>query len=115
MRYTDRLVDLLGSDKGSLSNGITAFFRGGIESLRQSCGRSLQTRVLNGDRISGKPFESYRLRTCVHGYEIYDKLENDFAELNKLADSLKLVNKELVKTPFSGKQPRSYWINEISY
>ena len=46
--------------------------------------------------------------------EIYDKLGNDFAELNKLADSLKLVNKELVKTLFQENSRHSYWINEIS-
>ena len=47
-------------------------------------------------------------------------LRPTFAELNKLADSLKLVNKELVKTPFSGKQPpqlldqRDFLLKEMS-
>ena len=52
--------------------------------------------------------------------EIVDDLKTEFAELNKLADSLFLVNKELTKTPLAGKQPprlldqRDYLLLEMS-
>ena len=57
--------------------------------------------------------ESNRLELASMDIEIYDKLENDFAELNKLADSLKLVIKELVKTLSQENNHHSYWISEI--
>ena len=42
MRYTDRLVDLLGSDKGSLSNGITRFFASASNSSKHVASIAVQ-------------------------------------------------------------------------
>ncbi|MDG2141440.1 MAG: flagellar hook-associated protein FlgK [Gammaproteobacteria bacterium] len=105
MRYTDRLIDLLGSEEGSLSNGISRFFSAASdlsgnpaeESYRQEF--LMATEFFAGrSKAIGKEFASMDV-------EIVDDLETEFAELNKLADSLFLVNKELTKTPLAGKQP----------
>ena len=120
MRYTDRLIDLLGSEKGSLSSGITRFFSSASnlsgnpaeEAYRQEFLMSTEF-LANRSRAIGAELDSMDL-------EIVDQLETDFSELNQLSDSLRLVNKELTKTPFAGKQPpqlldqRDFLLKEMS-
>ena len=120
MRYTDRLVDLLGSDKGSLSNGITRFFAAASNLSGNPAEEAFRQEFLMATEFLASRSRAIGSELASMDIEIYDKLENDFAELNKLADSLKLVNKELVKTPFSGKQPpqlldqRDFLLKEMS-
>ena len=120
MRYTDRLIDLLGSEKGSLSSGITRFFSSASnlsgnpaeEAFRQEFLMSTDF-LANRSRAIGAELDSMDV-------EIVDQLETDFSELNQLSDSLRLVNKELTKTPFAGKQPpqlldqRDFLLKEMS-
>ena len=103
--YTDRLLDLLGSDEGALSNGINRFFTSAAQlssnpaetAYRQEFLASTEFFV-NRSRAIGAELESMDI-------EIQRAVKTEFDELNKLSKSLSLVNRELAKTPLAGKQP----------
>lgn len=103
--YTDRLLDLLGSDEGSLSNGINTFFTAAAQlsgnpaetAYRQEFLSSTEFFV-NRSRAMGAELESLDL-------EIKRAVNSEFDEFNKLSASLAAVNLELTKTPLAGKQP----------
>ena len=103
--YTDRLLDLLGSDEGALSNGINRFFTSAAQlssnpaetAYRQEFLASTEFFV-NRSRAIGAELESMDI-------EIQRAVKAEFDELNKLSKSLSLVNRELAKTPLAGKQP----------
>ena len=96
--YTDRLLDLLGSDEGALSNGINRFFTSAAQlssnpaetAYRQEFLASTEFFV-NRSRAIGAELESMDI-------EIQRAVKTEFDELNKLSKSLSLVNRELAKT-----------------
>ena len=120
MRYTDRLIDLLGSEKGSLSNGISRFFSAASDLTGNPAEESYRQEFLMAAEFFAGRSKAIGSELASMDAEITDELETQFAELNKLANSLYLVNKELTKTPLAGKQPpalldqRDYLLLEMS-
>ena len=105
IRYTDRLVDLLGSEEGSLTTAIDDFFSATSQLSSNPAEESFRQQFLSSvnffaerSKAIGEELESIE-------NEIINSLHNEFDELNELASSLALVNKELTKTPLAGKQP----------
>ena len=120
MRYTDRLIDILGSEKGSLSNGISRFFSAASNLSGNPAEESFRQEFLMASNFLAGRSKAIGKELAAMDTEITVELETEFSELNKLADSLRLVNKELTKTPLAGKQPpalldqRDYLLLEIS-
>jgi flagellar hook-associated protein FlgK len=105
IRYTDRLVDLLGSEEGSLTTAMNGFFSATSQLSSNPAEESFRQQFLSSvnffaerSKAIGEELESIE-------NEIINSLHNEFDELNELASSLALVNKELTKTPLAGKQP----------
>jgi len=105
MRYTDRLVDLLGSEEGSLSNGISTFFSATSNLSGNAAEESFRQEFLMAANFLTARSNSMGAELASLDTEITGELKIQFSELNKTAASLALVNKELSKTALAGKQP----------
>jgi|TARA_B110000208_G_scaffold146276_2_gene176501 flagellar hook-associated protein FlgK len=105
MRYTDRLVDLLGSEEGSLSNGISTFFSATSNLSGNAAEESFRQEFLMAANFLTARSNSMGAELASLDAEITGELKIQFSELNKTASSLALVNKELSKTALAGKQP----------
>ncbi|HAG71334.1 MAG TPA: hypothetical protein DCL66_03945, partial [Gammaproteobacteria bacterium] len=104
MRYTDRLVDLLGSEEGSLSNGISTFFSATSNLSGNSAEESFRQEFLMAANFLTSRSKSIGAELASLDKEVTGELKIQFSELNKTAASLALVNKELSKTALAGKQ-----------
>ena len=120
MEYTDRLVDLLGSEEGSLSNGINRFFSATSSLMGNPAEESFRQEFLGATQFFAGRSKAIGAELASIDEELTNELKIEFAELNKLSGSLALVNKELSKTPLAGKQPpalldqRDFLLLEIS-
>ena len=120
MRYTDRLVDLLGSEEGSLSAGISRFFSATSNLTGNPAEESFRQEFLMSSNFLAGRSKAIGAELASLELEITNELKTQFAELNKTAASLALVNKELTKTALAGKQSpmlldqRDFLLKEMS-
>ena len=120
MRYTDRLIDLLGSEEGSLSNGISSFFSSTSNLAGNPAEEAFRQEFLMAANFLAGRSKAIGAELASLEKEITGELKIQFSELNKTAASLALVNKELTKTPLAGKQPpmlldqRDFLLKEMS-
>ena len=120
MRYTDRLVDLLGSEEGSLSAGISQFFSATSNLTGNPAEEAFRQEFLMASNFLAGRSKAIGTELASLEQEITNELKTQFAELNKTAASLALVNKELTKTPLAGKQSpmlldqRDFLLKEMS-
>ena len=120
MRYTDRLVDLLGSEEGSLSAGISRFFSATSNLTGNPAEEAFRQEFLMASNFLAGRSKAIGTELASLDQEITNELKTQFAELNKTAASLALVNKELTKTPLAGKQSpmlldqRDFLLKEMS-
>ena len=120
MRYTDRLVDLLGSEEGSLSAGISRFFSATSNLTGNPAEEAFRQEFLMASNFLAGRSKAIGTELASLEQEITNELKTQFAELNKTAASLALVNKELTKTPLAGKQSpmlldqRDFLLKEMS-
>ena len=120
MRYTDRLVDLLGSEEGSLSAGISRFFSATSNLTGNPAEESFRQEFLMSSNFLAGRSKAIGAELASLELEITNELKTQFAELNKTAASLALVNKELTKTALGGKQSpmlldqRDFLLKEMS-
>jgi flagellar hook-associated protein FlgK len=120
MRYTDRLVDLLGSEEGSLSAGISKFFSATSNLTGNPAEEAYRQEFLMATNFLVGRSKAIGAELASLEQEITDELTSQFAELNKTAASLELVNKELSKMPLAGKQSpmlldqRDFLLKEMS-
>lgn len=105
MRYTNRVLDLLGSEEGSLSNAISDFFSSTSKLAGNAAEEGFrQEFLMSANFLAGRSQAIGAELSSLHN-EMVSELETQFAELNKTAASLARVNKELGKTALDGKQP----------
>ena len=120
MRYTDRLIDLLGSEEGSLSNGISSFFSSTSNLAGNPAEEAFRQEFLMAANFLAGRSKAIGAELASLEKEITGELKIQFSELNKTAASLALVNKELTKTPLAGKQSpmlldqRDFLLKEMS-
>ena len=120
MRYTDRLIDLLGSEEGSLSSGISRFFSATSSLSGNPAEEAFRQEFLMAANFLTGRSKAIGAELASLEKEITSELKAQFAELNQTAASLALVNKELSKTPLVGKQPpmlldqRDFLLKEMS-
>ena len=120
MRYTDRLVDLLGSEEGSLSAGISRFFSATSNLTGNPAEEAFRQEFLMSSNFLAARSKAIGAELASLELEITNELKTQFAELNKTAASLALVNKELTKTALAGKQSpmlldqRDFLLKEMS-
>ncbi|MEZ7830189.1 MAG: hypothetical protein QMC06_01445 [Gammaproteobacteria bacterium] len=120
MRYTDRLVDLLGSEEGSLSAGISRFFSATSNLTGNPAEEAFRQEFLMSSNFLAGRSKAIGAELASLELEITNELKTQFAELNKTAASLALVNKELSKTALAGKQSpmlldqRDFLLKEMS-
>ena len=105
MRYTDRMIDLLGSEDGSLSTAISTFFSSTSNLAGNAAEESFRQEFLMAANFLTGRSQAIGAELASLDDEIIYELETQFAELNKVAASLALVNKELSKTALDGKKP----------
>ena len=120
MRYTDRLIDLLGSEEGSLSKGISHFFSATSNLSGNPAEEAFRQEFLMAANFLTGRSKAIGAELASLEKEITSELKTQFSELNQTAASLALVNKELSKTPLVGKQPpmlldqRDFLLKEMS-
>jgi flagellar hook-associated protein FlgK len=105
MRYTDRMIDLLGSEDGSLSTAISTFFSSTSNLAGNAAEESFRQEFLMAANFLTGRSQAIGAELASLDDEIIYELKTQFAELNKVAASLALVNKELSKTALDGKKP----------
>ena len=105
MRYTDRMIDLLGSEDGSLSTAISTFFTSTSNLAGNAAEESFRQEFLMAANFLTGRSQAIGAELASLDDEIIYELETQFSELNKVAASLALVNKELSKTALDGKKP----------
>ncbi len=103
--YTDRLLDLLGSDEGALSNGINRFFTSAAQLSSNPAETAYRQEFLASSEFFVNRAQAMGAELESMDIEIQRAVKTEFDELNKLSKSLALVNRELAKTPLAGKQP----------
>ena len=103
--YTDRLLDLLGSDEGALSNGINRFFTSAAQLSSNPAETAYRQEFLASSEFFVNRAQAMGAELESMDIEIQRAVKAEFDELNKLSKSLALVNRELAKTPLAGKQP----------
>lgn len=120
IQYTDRIINLIGSETGGLSSAIDKFFS---SATQLSTNPSEET--YRQEFLSSSNFFTSRVRsiaTDLSGIETEMKSEilGQIDELNKLGTSLALVNRQLGKNSTQAKQPaalldqRDHLMHEMS-
>jgi len=120
IQYTDRLIDLLGTEKGSLSAGFNRFFTAVAQLSSNPTEEAFRQEFLGAVEFLADRSKSIGAELEQINLEIESTVSSEFDELNKLSESLALVNKELAKTSLSKRPPpalldqRDYLLLEMS-
>src|SRR6056300_176661 len=120
IQYTDRLIDLLGTEKGSLSAGFNRFYSAVAQLSSNPTEEAFRQEFLGAIEFLADRSKSIGAELEQINLEIESTISSEFDELNKLSESLALVNKELAKTSLSKRPPpalldqRDYLLLEMS-
>lgn len=120
VRYTDRLINLMGSENGGLSSAIDQFFSSATTLSTYPSEQAYRQEFLSdagylASRVQGISSDLTALESEIKG-EILSNLD----ELNQLSASLALVNRQLGKNTKQSLQPpaildqRDYLMREMS-
>jgi flagellar hook-associated protein FlgK len=105
MQYTDRLIDLLGTEKGSLVAGINEFFSAVTQLSTNPTEEAFRQEFIGAIEFLAERSKAIGSELEQVNIEIEETLNTQLDEFNKLSESLSLVNRELAKTSLSKRPP----------
>ena len=105
IEYTNRIVDIMGSETANLTNAIEAFFNASRSLSVDPGSIPLRNEVLSSGQALASRFNTLSTQIDAVGTESRDRLGAALEEVNNLAGQLLSINKQLGRNSEKSKQP----------
>jgi len=105
IEYTERIVDIMGSETANLTNAIEAFFNASRSLSVDPGSIPLRNEVLNSGYALASRFNTLSTQIDAVGTESRGRLRAALEEVNNLAGQLLSINKQLGRNSEKSKQP----------
>ena len=120
VQYTDRIINLIGSETGGLSSAIDKFFSSATQLSTNPSEETYRQEFLSSSNFFTSRVRSIATDLSAIETEMKSEITGQVDELNKLGTSLALVNRQLGKNSTQAKQPaalldqRDHLMHEMS-
>ena len=105
IEYTNRIVDIMGSETANLTNAIEAFFNASRSLSVDPGSIPLRNEVVSSGQALASRFNTLSTQIDAVGTESRDRLGAALEEVNNLAGQLLSINKQLGRNSEKSKQP----------
>lgn len=105
IEYTQRIVDIMGSETANLTNAIEAFFNASRSLSVDPGSIPLRNEVVSSGQALASRFNTLSTQIDAVGTESRDRLGAALEEINSLAGQLLSINKQLGRNSEKSKQP----------
>jgi flagellar hook-associated protein FlgK len=105
IEYTERIVDIMGSETANLTNAIEAFFNASRSLSVDPGSIPLRNEVVSSGQALASRFNTLSTQIDAVGTESRDRLGAALEEVNNLAGQLLSINKQLGRNSEKSKQP----------
>ena len=105
IEYTNRIVDIMGSETANLTNAIEAFFNASRSLSVDPGSIPLRNEVVSSGQALASRFNTLSTQIDAVGTESRDRLGAALEEINSLAGQLLSINKQLGRNSEKSKQP----------
>ena len=105
IEYTERIVDIMGSETANLTNAIEAFFNASRSLSVDPGSIPLRNEVVGSGQALASRFNTLSTQIDAVGTESRDRLGAALEEVNNLAGQLLSINKQLGRNSEKSKQP----------
>jgi flagellar hook-associated protein FlgK len=120
IKYTDRVINLMGSETGGLSAAIDKFFSSATKLSTNPSEQTYRQEFLSSANFFAARVQSISTDLSALDNEMRSEVKANIDELNQLATSLSLVNRQLGKNTKQSLQPpaildqRDHLMHEMS-